>query len=44
MKMKQILACLLAEINTIQEKMDSNQVRMEAKRGSEIKTIQEKMD
>jgi hypothetical protein len=24
--------------------MDSNQVRMEAKRGSEIKTIQEKMD
>jgi hypothetical protein len=42
--MEQILACLLAKMNAIQEKMETNQDRMEAKIGSEIKTTQEKMD
>jgi hypothetical protein len=34
---------LLEEMRTIQEKMDANQPRMEAKIGTEIKTIQDKM-
>jgi hypothetical protein len=48
---EQILACLLAEMNVIREKTDSNQEkmeinqeRMEAKIWPEIKTIQRKMD
>jgi hypothetical protein len=51
MKMEQILAQLLDEMNAIQEKMDSdqeeiriNQERMDTKLGAEIKTIQDKKD
>jgi hypothetical protein len=41
--MKQILECLLAEMNAMQEKMDSNHERTEEKIGAEKKNIREKM-
>jgi Skp family chaperone for outer membrane proteins len=42
--MEQILSRLLAEMNDMREKVDSNKERMEAKIGAEIKAFREKMD
>jgi hypothetical protein len=49
-KVDLILACLLAEMNAIQEKigsdlekMETNQERMDAKIGAEVRTIQVKI-
>jgi hypothetical protein len=42
--MEQILARLLAEMNAIREKTNSNKEKMEAIIGAEIKTIHKKTD
>jgi hypothetical protein len=44
MEMEQMTACLLAEMNAMGEKMDSNRDRMEGKIEAEIRTTQVKTD